>query len=159
MKEIPLTQGKVAIVDDEDFKFLSQWKWHVLRHRWKHGETWYARRGRGIMMHNVIAGIAGIPNVDHQDGDGLHNWRSNLRPCTRSQNQGNRRKRAPGSSRYKGVSWIQSKRLFRVGIRQHGKSIHLGYFKDELEAASAYDSAATKQFGEFALTNFPGANQ
>jgi hypothetical protein len=159
MKEIQLTQGKVAIVDDEDFEFLSKWKWHVLRTRWAHGEIWYARRGRGVMMHKVIAGRIGLPNVDHADGDGLHNWRSNLRPCTRNQNQGNRRKRAPGSSRYKGVSWIQSKRIFRAGIRQNGKSIHLGHFKDERTAALAYDSEARKRFGDFALTNFPGANQ
>jgi hypothetical protein len=93
--------------------------------------------------------------VDHIDHNGLNNRRSNLRLCTAQQNARNHRPQLRGSSKYKGVSWRQDGKVFRALIWHNGKSINLGRFKNEIDAAKAYDKAAKKYFGEFAYLNFP----
>ena len=156
MKEIPLTQGKVAIVDDEDFEWLSEFKWHAHRkHRQLSGPQWYARRGRsGPQMHRMIMGVTDpkVP-VDHRDGDGLNDQRSNLRLSTPGQNACNKKSRG-GSSQYKGVYWHKRNNKWRSAVMIDRHEKHLGYFEDEIEAAKAYDRAARELHGEFARTNF-----
>jgi hypothetical protein len=151
MKEIPLTKGKMTIVDDEDYEWLSQSKWHACFSRGK----WYARTctsdGKIVRMHRLIMNAVDGVEIDHKDGDGLHNWRSNLRECTRSQNM--RNVRATSSSGYKGVSPIPYGR-WRARIYLDGHEVRLGHFLSPEEAARAYDVKARELFGPFARTNF-----
>lgn len=158
LKEIKLTRGKVALVDDQDFEWLNQWKWFCLKSR----NTYYAARSSragersvrcSILMHREIAAIAGIPQVDHWDGDGLHNWRGNLRPVSNTQNSHNQRKCLGTSSRFKGVCWHKTRCHWEAYISVNGKRRHLGCFENETDAAKTYDAAAKEHFGEFALTN------
>src|SRR5579859_2501899 len=109
MREIPLTQGKVALVDDADFDWLNQWKWCAM----KVGKTHYAVRNEPrqpgkkrklILMHREIAAQAGLSDVDHENHAGLDNQRHNLRPCTRAQNMANM-SGARGRSGFRGISW------------------------------------------------------
>ena len=157
MKKIPLTQGKVALVDDEDYEWLSQWKWNAYRDK----GVWYAKRQdwnggkeRTIRMHREILGLKDpeVP-VDHRNHDGLDNQKSNLREASGNKNQSNMRKQADRSSRYKGVSWRKDNSKWAAYIRNDGHLFHLGYFANEEDAAQAYNRAAIICFGEFAELN------
>lgn len=154
MKQIPLTQGRVALVDDADFDYLSQWKWYAV----KSGRTFYARRANkndGPSVLTMHQQLYGMKKVDHKDGNGLNNQRSNLRLCDVSQNRQNMVKTKRLTSIYKGVSWDKSRRKWDCRIRPPGqKQIRIGRFDSETEAAKAYDEMAIAVFGEFANTNF-----
>ena len=91
--------------------------------------------------------------IDHINRNGLDNRRANLRLATVAQNAWNSKKRRSCSG-YKGVCYDKAKRRWRAAIVHHGRRIHLGYFKDKIPAAKAYDDAAKKYFGQFARTNF-----
>ena len=160
MAEIELTQGKIAIVDEEDFERLSKYKWCTR----KGGNTFYAIRWgprvdgkrRVILMHREILGLKpGDPDVDHRDGNGLNNQKKNLRIATKSQNAMNQQK-TRGTSRFKGVYWHKPSKKWRARICVNGEQKQLGHFMDEEEAARAYDEKAREIFGEFAKTNFGG---
>lgn len=160
MKMIPLTRGMVALVDDEDYDRLSKHEWRAY---WR-GYTFVARSrrrvgGRTLYMHREILNAPTGREVDHVDGNSLNNCRSNIRLATTSQNNMNkgkpRIKRTP-TSKYKGVYWDRSSGAFRAGIRVNGIQKHLGQFRNEEDAARAYDVAAHELFGEFARLNFPG---
>lgn len=166
-REIQLTRGYVAIVDDADFGWLSQWKWNA-RPANQADPRWYAyrcaydptRKGpRTVAMHRVVLEAQRGQIVDHVNGDGLDNRRENLRICTASQSAANRCKhkadKRPGWGRgpYKGV-YIAGRR-WRAIITVSGTQTHLGYFAAAEDAALAYDAAAVQHFGEFALLNFP----
>lgn len=158
-KTIPLSQGKVALVDDEDFEWLSQWKWYAHADR----RTYYAVRstprdenGRytTVRMHRqILEAPLGI-QVDHADSDGLNNQRANIRLCNNAENARNRRKRAQGtSSRFKGVSWSALMGSWRARIRVNSQDYKLGFFTNETEAAQAYNVAALLHYGRFASVN------
>lgn len=160
MIEIPLTQGKVALVDDE-FAFLTEFTWFALRTKY----TYYAarqtpgRNGHMIRMHNVILPPVTGFRVDHEDHDGLNNRLSNLRFVTHQQNSQNKRiERSNNTSGYKGVSWWKSNGAFVAQIRVDGHRIYLGSFADPAAAARAYDAAALEHFGAHAFLNFPGGD-
>ncbi|TAL13964.1 hypothetical protein EPN95_04725 [Patescibacteria group bacterium] len=140
MKKIPLTQGKFALVDDEDADLVEGYKWTAK----KDGNRFYAYRRVGprktLYMHRLLLGLTD-PKVDtdHRDGDGLNNRRENLRACTRSENMRNTGKRVTNTSGYKGVCWDKGKEKWRAAIRLDGKRIFLGYFADPIEAAQTYE--------------------
>jgi len=159
MKQIPLTQGKFALVDDEDFEYLNQFKWCAL----KRPHTFYAVRnlpnGKGkqklIGMHRVILKVTdGEIECDHIDWNGLNNQKSNLRLCTSAQNEKNKKPIEGRASKYKGVCWHKGAKKWYSQIIIKNKKTYLGCFIDEIEAAKAYDEMAKLHFGEFAYLNF-----
>lgn len=156
MKEIPLTKGKVALIDDDDYPLVSQYKWSA--HQWR--GKWYAkanaRQGRGhapISMHRLIMRAGKGDVVDHRDGNGLHNWRDNLRKTDHHRNMQNRKPNATHGRAFKGV--IPRNGRWRASIKYQGKARHLGVFDTAEDAARAYDAAARELFGEYAMPNFP----
>lgn len=157
MKEIPLTRGYVALVDDEDYDRVSQHKWHA-----KVGiDVNYAaaaiRESRGkfrfTQLHRFVMGATDpLIRVDHIDRDGLNCRRNNLRLATHMQNSVNRKLHSNNTSGFKGVSITKSGRwLARIRIERCLR--RLGVFDTAQEAALAYDAAAMRHFGEFARTN------
>jgi len=153
MKEIKLTQGKVAIVDDGDFEALNQYKWHAQK---TGNGTFYAARGRGgkyVLLHREIMPTVDGMEVDHINGDGLNCQKRNLRNCTRSQNARNSKISSSSTSGFKGASWHKRDKIWTSGIWVNGKQKHLGNFTLLKEAALAYNEAAIKYFGEFARLN------
>jgi len=159
MKLILLTKGMEAMVDDEDFDFLMQWRWFA----WTPGySTFYARKtckvvpGVHSRMHREVMGR--YHNVwgsilDHIDGNGLNNCKSNLRFCTHAENSRNAGPNALNKSGIKGVCWHVRSKKYIATISLNRKLIHIGYFTDPIEAAKAYNEAAIKYHGEFARLN------
>lgn len=158
MKTIPLTQGKVAIVDTSDYEWLNRFKWYAT----KGHQTYYAvrnitvgkKRRRLQQMHRIILGLQRDDKrqCDHRDSNGLNNQLSNLRVCTSRQNCRSQRKKG-NISKYKGVHWNKRADKWRSLIRTNEKRIYLGLFNSEIDAARAYDVAAPKHHGNFAITN------
>lgn len=156
MKTVQLSKGKIALVDDEDFELVSVFKWYATASNL----TDYAVRNievspgtrRLLRMHTFLTGWQ---RVDHINGNGLDNRRSNLRQATETQNKRNRRKPKGSSSIYKGVGWQVYAQKWQAGITVNYKRIHLGLFENEEDAAKAYDQEARIRFGKFATLNFP----
>lgn len=168
MKEIPLTQGRVALVDDEDFDRLSRHKWYAYRQPGT--ETYYATRTRPrsegkkglVYMHREILGATRGQVIHHMNGDGTDNRRANIRFCTVRENNQGSRKKYKGTSRYRGVHWSSRREKWAAEIRGGAvrpdgrrQRVNLGDYASEQDAAIAYDRAAVRLFGEFASTNFP----
>lgn len=160
-RRIPLTRGKYAIVDPDDFGWLNKHKWHISTG----GGTFYAVRttrlqnGKNrivIKMHRQLLKVPHHLFVDHINHNGLDNRKANLRPATGAQNNRNRRKVRLNSfhSKYKGLTWYKREKRWAVRIMADRKSVFLGYFQNEIDAAKAYDIAAKKYFCEFAALNF-----
>jgi hypothetical protein len=144
MKEIELTQGKITLVDDEDYEYLNQWKWSTKKHRL----TYYATRSeyigkeggvskkRNFLMHRIILNANEGDIIDHINGDGWDNRKENLRFVTNRENCQN--KHARKTSAYVGVSWRKREKKWESHVRDKDETIHLGYFKSESDAAAAY---------------------
>lgn len=152
MKQIELTQGKVALVDDGDFAELDKHKWH-----YNHGGSMrYAHRRKGdkiVSMHREILCAKKGEYVDHINGDSLDNRRFNMRICTNAENGRNSKLSKANKSGYKGVGWNKSRCLWRARITLDKKGIELGFHVCPLKASRLYDDAAKKYFGEFARLN------
>ena len=169
MKEIPLTQGKVALVSDEDYERVSAFKWHAH----KMNGVFYAARKMQLpdgkrttqYLHRFLLGLApgDARQGDHVNGNTLDNRQQNLRIVTHAQNkQAFRREKADtASSKFRGVHLHKRHQKWEAYIKpaRAKKLIHLGYFDDELDAAGAYDSAAIKLFGSYAQPNFNNNQQ
>lgn len=159
MGKIKLSKGYFAIVDDSDLKLVSKYKWHV----YEQGNNKYAvttsRADSGkestIRMHRLILDAKKGTSVDHINHNGLDNRRINIRICTQSQNAMNARIKtfANKSSRYKGVTWHKKRQRFVSYIMLNYKRIYIGRYKNELDAAIAYNNKAIELFGEFAYIN------
>lgn len=154
MKQIPLTQGMYALVNDADYDALKVFKWRAQAGR----NTYYAvreERGKTTGMHRQILEAAPGIEVDHIDRNGLNNTRENLRLATRLQNSVNRKQGRNNTSGFRGVYWNKAsgKWMSRIGIK--GRTVSLGVYTDLIEAARAYDAKALELFGEFAVLNFP----
>lgn len=157
-KQVPLSQGKTALIDDEDYERVVLHKWCCDRNGYVVRKIFVSRDGkkqpRKIMLHRFILNAPPGMDVDHINHDLLDNRRSNIRLATRSQNSANRPSKSGSSSRYKGVVWHERVNPWRAKIAVNGKQQHLGYFATEEEAAHAYDKAAYAAWGEFAHLNF-----
>lgn len=160
MKKIPLTRGQFAIVDDDDFERLSQFRWQAHPHRTTN--SYYACRtakknennGRlSIRMHREIMKAKRGEQVDHINRNTLDNRKENLRFCTGGQNCANKGIVSTNTSGFKGVAWKKSTKKWMAYAKIHGKRKHIGYYDTALEAAVAHDKVAVELHGEFALTN------
>lgn len=157
MIEIPLTRKKFAIIDDDDYEKVSKYKWQSMDHIY----TDYAmttKNRKNIYMHRLIMNTKSDEHIDHINGNGLDNRKSNLRIANKQINAYNSRKRITykgknSSSGYKGVS--KEDKRWRCRIRINNKDIYLGRFDTEEQAAEMYDLMAKKYIGRFVKLNFP----
>ena len=152
-RDIVLTKGRVARVDDEDWEWLSQWRWHynngyAMRNVGPHSDR------RRILMHRLILNTPEGVDTDHIDRDRLNNTRANLRICTDSQNIANRPASRNNKSGYKGVWYDARRKKWQATIERNRRKYHLGAHATPEEAARAYDTAAREFWGEFAWVNF-----
>jgi hypothetical protein len=164
---IPLTRGKVALIDDEDAELAkASWQARPL------GQTWYAQRnirlpdGRKTMerLHAAVwrrahPGEPLPPEIDHRNGDGLDNQKINLRAASRAENQRNRCISRVNTSGFKGVQWDGWTHKWRASIKIGGRQIRLGRFGVAEEAARVYDAKARALFKDFATLNFPQSGE
>jgi HNH endonuclease/AP2 domain len=154
-REIALTQGKVAIVDPDDYEALSKFKWYAY---WDpHPQTYRARRNirdlngkrQTVLMHRQILNSPTGIEVDHRDGDGLNNRRDNLRSATSSQNAQNQKAKSNNRSGLKGI-WKLPDGRWKAKVVCGGISHYLGIFFTPEDAHAAYIEAAKRLHGEFA---------
>jgi hypothetical protein len=150
----------VSLLDDEDYYRLCFRSWRLIKH---HGGGFYVAcdvrysddYSEKLLLHREVLRIYDSRCVDHINRNGLDNRRENLRTASQQQNKANSIGwRKETSSQYKGVYFESSRGLWRAKIMYDGKSIHLGRYKTEIEAACAYDKKALELFGEFARLNF-----
>jgi hypothetical protein len=150
-KEIQLTNGKKAVVDDEDYEVLNKHTWHY--------SGGYAVRlikksgGKSILMHREIMNTPDGMETDHIDHNGLNNCKNNLRICNQHQNQANSKLRIDNTSGFKGVNFKKSQKSWQANIKCNGKKIFIGSFLTPGEASFAYEKTALELFGEFANIN------
>ena len=157
MKKIYLTRGHIALVDDEDYEYINSFHWGIKASL----NTFYANRYIRIdnkrtvtYMHHILIPSSKRLHVDHKDGNGLNNQKSNLRICTTQENLRNMKKVAPATSKFKGVHLHRQTNKWRAVIKWEGKPKHLGLYLNEEDAAKAYDKAAEELFGKFCRLNF-----
>lgn len=156
-KKIKLTQNKYAIVDDNDYDYLSQFKWYASKTK----NTFYAMRNssmikgkrKKILMHREIMQPIDGFIIDHINHNGLDNRKSNLRFCTKQQNNCNILRRKKFTSKYRGVHWASYANKWRAQITVNKKPIYLGLFNTEEDAAISYNEAAVKYHKDFGVIN------
>lgn len=149
---IPLTNGYEAIIDSADVPLVNKWNWSAKVEE----HTVYARRGisikgkhHTIKLHRMILSVPDGIEVDHKDGNGLNNRRSNLRTATRSQNMCNKSIQRNCKSGVKGVCWEKNRNRWKAEIRFEGKKKYLGSFASKEEACAAYAEASKAIHGEY----------
>ncbi len=162
MKKISLTKNKVALIDDEDYEQLVKYNWcftkgyagrAIVIPNSYNRVTCPKGKSRPVLMHRQIMNPPKGMEIDHRDGNGLNNQRSNLRLCTHSQNLKNQIIPKNNTSGYKGVRWNKPNKKWDSRIMLNGKSIHIGVFKNIQDAALAYNMKAKELFDEFAKIN------
>ena len=157
MKEIKLTQGQVALVDDEDFEKVNQFKWHATksnRCNSLYALCFISTNKPRLRMHRLIMNVTdNNVFVDHINRNGLDNRKSNLRLCSNAQNQINKTKHKNNTSGYKGVFYSKQHKKFRANIGYKGRKIFIGLFDTAIEAAKAYDNKSNELYGIFSCNN------
>lgn len=149
---VELTKHRAAIVDARDYPLVAGVLWWASEQA--RGHNWYAEgmiNGQRTFMHRLLC--PSLAEVDHRNGNGLCNLRSNLRAATRAQNAANVRVRSHSRSGIKGVAWDEKRKRWKAHISVAGKTVNIGRFLTAKEAADAYDRAAIATYGEFARTN------
>lgn len=149
---IPLTQGQMTIIDEEDFQLAKQYKWHAHKqHNIYYAVTTIGQKPnrKAVRLHRLLSNCPERMVVDHIDGNGLNNCRDNLRICTNSENVKNRKIQINNTSGYKGVTWHKREQKWRAQIQMNNKQIQLGSFDNPEDAYAAYCEAAEKYHGEF----------
>jgi hypothetical protein len=163
MKEI-IVGIHVILIDDEDYERVLKYSWRikvvkvkgggrVVKYAQAHSPMLNGKRVT-IRMHRLILNAPTGVQVDHIDGNGLNNQKSNLRFATSSENMQNSKAKAGAASKFKGVCWNKNESKWVVRIFVDGKRMCLGQYTDEAQAAKVYDKAAREFFGEFACLNF-----
>ena len=163
---IPLTRGYNTEIDAVEFERVSKLSWFALPSK-KTSNVYAARmehlpdgKKRLVLLHRFIMQCDG--DVDHEDGNTLNNKKSNLRPCTDTQNGGNQKLAKNNTSGYKGVHWHNQALKWQAGVFKKEilkrKYHSCGLFDDKIDAARAYDRKAIELFGDFARTNFSRAD-
>lgn len=158
MKRLPLSRGKEALVDDIDYRFVSQWKWSLSTKGYAHRTVSRAGRQVTVWLHRLIAERAGIRlsgHIDHIDRNKLNCRRNNLRAATNSQNLANRGKNRNNTSGCKGVTWDKERSKWLAQIQVCGRNRYLGRYDNKQEAHAAYCAALRKHFGEYAYAGEP----
>jgi len=150
MKKILLSKNKVALVDDEDYEYLNQWKWSYSGHGYAHRKGYKEGKYTTIYMHREILKPPEGKLTDHKNMNGLDNRRKNLRICDKSQNGANRPKQKDNTSGHKGIYWFRRDKNWLVQIRCKSKNYYLGYFNDKNDAIKVYNEKSKELFGEFA---------
>ena len=152
---IPLTRGETAIIDVSDLYKVQSWNWCAVP---TEGNFFYAMTTENkhmVLMHRKILGLSSKDDdVDHIDRNGLNNRKNNLRLTDAKRNAYNRISQRNSTSQYKGVHLDSQTGKYRACSRMNGKFVDLGRYRNEEDAARAYDNFAVQNFGEFALTNF-----
>ena len=153
-KKIYLTNNKgVALVDDEDYDWLNQYKWHIDNIGYAKMSYKINKINKTIRMHQLLIYKPTGMQTDHINGNKLNNQKENLRIVTQQQNQMNKIKRKNMTSKYKGVSWFGESNKWRADIMLNKKQYYLGLFNNEIDAAKAYNKRALELFGEYANLN------
>jgi hypothetical protein len=153
VKEIPLSQGKVAVIDDKDFEKVSKYNWCYSSTIGYAVSTTKEHGGRAILMHRYILDAPSGKVTDHINRDKLDNRRSNLRLCSSAENKCNMGVRSHNKSGYKGVYWMPNRGKYQVTIRHKKTPMYLGLFDCKHEAARMYNFWAKDLFGEYASLN------
>ena len=155
MKKITLSRGLFALVDDEDYEFLNQWKWYASYN--KGTKSFYVVRNitlsdgtrKSLRMHRLILNCPDDMVVDHIHHDTLDNRRAHIRIVTHAMNLINRGKPIHNTSGYKGVTWHSSRGTWHARININKKRICLGYYHDIRDAGLARAQAEEKYYGDF----------
>lgn len=154
---LPLTNGKFAFIDNDDYDCLSKHNWYVNCGGYPARKVSYRENGKRvyktIFMHRVVNKTPDGLVTDHVNGDKLDNRKSNLRSCTHTQNMCNVTSRKNTTSKYKGVTWWARDKKWKAQARLHNITRHLGYFDTQEEAALAFNKFCKDNHGEFARLN------
>lgn len=151
MKEIKLTQNKVALVDDEDYEYINQWKWYY-SHGYAIRHIQINKKQHTITMPRIILNTPIEFDIDHINNNKLDNRKENLRSCIHYQNSANRNIQRNNKSGFRGVFWVKDRCKWLAYINHLGKHLHLGYFDNIMDAKTKRDEKAKEIFGEFART-------
>lgn len=146
----------LADAEDEELLKPHGWAWLEVGRETKCRYAYVGGSKDRVYAHRLVMRLprGRIPEVDHINGDGLDNRRSNLRVVSHALNLANQRPQIGRSSPYKGVSWCKRHQDWEASIKVRGRKIHLGHHRDEIEAALTYDIAALDAWGEYSRPNF-----